>query len=246
MARDEPQRHRGSPGPERDGFRDDVSAAAVAFCGFAAVFVALWLAAPPSAAQRAVSDPLIQLVDATIGLWAIPVLCVLPALGWAAIQPPSREALVRSARGAFAAIALAGVGLPLLRVLVGPSLPSFVPPEESAAPGLLLGLGAGVLEEAIFRLGLLATVFVLAKRVTTNAAAGALAIVSTGLAFALAHELGPGAGPFELRFFLTRFLIPGCGMSLLFFRPGPAFLVFLHATAHVGIALLFTGTASGP
>jgi hypothetical protein len=223
-------------------FQDDVSAAAVSFGAFAVAIIPAWLVLPVSSAQRAASDPLVQLVDATLGLWLIPALCVLLGLGWAWRRPPTRAALARAVRGATAAVVLAGVGLPLLRWLVGPSLPSFVPPEESAAPGLLLGLGAGLLEEAVFRLGLLATSFVLASRVLSTAGAVGISVVLTGLAFALAHELGPGAGPFELHFFLTRFLIPGCGMSLLFFRPGPAFLVFLHASAHVGIALLFAGS----
>ena len=52
------------------------------------------------------------------------------------------------------------------------------------------------------------------------------------------------ATAFEARFFATRFVVPGRMMSLLFFRPGPAFVVTLHSSAHVGIALLFLGVAA--
>lgn len=137
---------------------------------------------------------------------------------------------------------LACVGLPLLLVVAGPALPSFVPPEESALPGSALGLGAGVLEEAVFRLGVLAAVLLVLRRAMAARAAATVAVVLTALAFAASHELGPGAGAFDPYFFATRFIIPGCVMSTLFLKPGPAFLVTLHSTSQ-GIALLFSGVA---
>lgn len=128
--------------------------------------------------------------------------------------------------------------MPLLRLLVGPALPDFVPPEESARAGMALGVAAGVLEEAVFRIALLAPLVLWLRRRATPRAAAAIAVGVSALAFALSHELGPGAGPFDPRFFAVRFLLPGCAMGALFlFRP--AFLVSLHASAHVAIALLF-------
>ena len=222
-------------------FREDVSAAALLFLPFVGLFLALWAVAPPSDAQLLVSDPLVQWVHAYAGLWAIPVLSALPALAWVASLPPPRAALSRAVRPALSGLAVAALGLPLLRIFVGPALPAFVPSEESALPGIALGVGAGVLEEAVFRLGILAVAYLAARRLCPPAWAAVSAVALTSLAFALSHELGPGAAAFDARFFATRFLVPGCVMSLLFFRPGPSFLVTLHCAAHVGIALLFSG-----
>lgn len=220
-------------------FAQDVSAAALLFLPFVVLLVGLGGFAPYSEMQLAASDPLVQIVHGMAGLWLVPVLCALPAVGGWLLARPSRATLARSMREAQLAVAILVVGLPLLRWGVGPSLPDFVPPEESARPGIVLGLAAGMLEEAIFRFGVLAPAFVWLRRHVPEAPATGLAILATSLLFALCHELGPGAGSFELRSFVTRFLIPGCVMSLLFLRAGPCFLVTLHSGAHVGIALLF-------
>ena len=225
-------------------FEEDVGAAALLFLPFVLLFLALWAVAPPSSSQLVASDPLVQLVYAAAGLWAIPLLSVLPALAWMVLSWPSRPALLRAARLALGGAALVGVGLPLLRLVVGPALPAFVPPEESALAGITLGVGAGMFEEAVFRLGILPAAFLLVRRAWPPIWAVAFAVVVTSLAFALSHELGPGAGQFDPRFFATRFVMPGCVMSLLFFWLGPSFLITLHCAAHVGIALLFTGVPS--
>jgi len=222
-------------------FKDDVSAAALLFLSFPILFLVLWAVAPPTPANLLASDPLIQLVAGHAGLWAIPVLSSLPALAWISLSPPSRSSVARAGCAALGGVGVAALGLLLLRLGAGPTLPDFVPPEESARAGITLGVGAGIVEEAVFRLGLLASAFLLARRVLPPPWAGVLAVVTTALAFAWSHEIGPGAGPFNAHFFATRFVVPGCLMSLLFFRPGPSFLVTLHCSAHVGIALLFRG-----
>ncbi len=226
---------------ERAEFEREVGAAAVLFSPFIGLFLVLWAMAPPTAAHRLASDPLIQLVDAAAGLWAIPLLTALPVAAWVAASPPSGAVLSRGLRGALAGAGLAAVGLLVLRLVFGPTLPDFVPPEESALAGITLGVGAGILEEAVFRFGVLATTFIVARRFWPSKRAAALAVVVTALAFALSHELGPGAGPFDAGFFATRLIVPGAFMSVLFLRVGPSFLVTLHAAAHVGIALLFDG-----
>ena len=224
-----------------------IAAASVAFLPFVALFLALAALVPPSDAERSAADPLVQLALPHLDFAGLAVISAAPALAWTLFVRPSTEALRGAGRQALAALAVVGLGLPLLRMLVGPSLPAFVPPEESAAPGLTLGVAAGVLEESVFRLGILALVFVATLRsVRAPGVAAGVAIFVTALTFALSHELGPGAGDFSARFFATRFAIPGVVMSVLFFRPGPSFLVTLHCAAHVGIALLFTGEGAPP
>lgn len=225
-------------------FEERVSAAAVLFLPFVVFFLALWWIAPPTSAHILASDPLVQLVNSYAGIWAIPLVAALPALAWTVVLPPSRAALGRAVPGVLGGLAVAAVGLPLLRLLAGPTLPGFVPPEESAFAGITLGVGAGIMEEAVFRLGLLSVVFLAGCRVLGRRRAGAVAVVLTAFAFALSHELGPGAGTFDARYFAMRFMAPGCVMSVLFFRPGPSFVVTLHSAAHVGIALLFADAAT--
>jgi hypothetical protein len=222
-------------------FEAEVGAAALFFLPFVALFGILCAASPPTPSQLLAADPLIRLVTAHAGLWAVAALSAVPAIAWLLFAAPSRASLRAGSRGCAAAIVAAAVGLPLLRWVVGPALPSFVPPEESSAPGMALGVGAGMLEEAVFRLGLLAVGFLFARRHCSPVRAEALAVLVTSLAFALSHELGPGSPGFDPRIFATRFIVPGCLMSSLFFRPGPSFLVTLHCSLHVGIALLFPG-----
>jgi hypothetical protein len=135
---------------------------------------------------------------------------------------------------------VAVAGALAIRAIGGPHLPPFVPSEESAAPGLGLGLSAGLLEEAAFRFALVPLIYFAARRVMPSLAAAILAIVLTGFAFALSHELG--AEPFDPAHFATRVVFPGCVMSALFFRPGPALILGAHWTAHIAIYLLFAPT----
>jgi len=217
-----------------------ITGAALVLLGYVAVLLAVWQIVPPTAGNLAVSDPLVRLIDARAGLWFLPVLCVLPAIGWLAAFGANGEERGRAVRAAALGALVAIVGLTLLRAAAGPVIPSFIPPEESAGPGLVLGLGAGLVEEAVFRLGILAPSYLIAGRSMSERSATTFAVVLTALLFALSHEVGPGATTFEPRFFITRFLVPGVGMSLLFLWLGPAFLVSLHAAAHVAIAMLFT------
>lgn len=109
---------------------------------------------------------------------------------------------------------------------------SIIPPEESAEPGILLGLGAGISEEVIFRLMIVPVAYTLALQVTKPQMAMVVAILVTGVLFALGDEIGPGAGQFQWEHFVTRFVSAGSLMSVLFFWPGPAFVISMHSRAH--------------
>jgi hypothetical protein len=124
-----------------------------------------------------------------------------------------------------------------LRLAWGPHIPSFVPPEESAAPGFLLNMAAGYGEETVFRLLLLPVAFfALASRVPRPVAVVA-ATTLVGVGFALIHE--PGSLVFAPRLFMARLLLPGCAMSVASLYRGPAFIVVAHCMAHVAIPLVF-------
>jgi membrane protease YdiL (CAAX protease family) len=207
---------------------DDRAGGAAVVAPFVAAVAALEPWTPPTAAQAAAADPLVVTLRVLGGRFAVPLVAgaiVVACLrgGW------SRASVAWSA--AAGAAAAVGVVL-LLRAVAGPVLPAFVPPEESARPGLLLGLSAGVVEEAVFRVALLP---LLARR------GRALAVVATGALFAVCHELPPAGRPFRPDVFTTRLLVPGCGMTALALALGTPFVVAAHCVAHLLLPLVFAG-----
>ena len=172
------------------------------------------------------------------GVWVVPFAAVI-ALPWL-LAFPSRQELRRGLLFALAGVSAAAIVILGLRIFHGPKLPAFIPPEESAAPGLALGVGAGILEEALFRFGALPALFFLLRLKWGKAGAASGAVLVTGLLFAISHEMGPGASPaFHAAYFVTRAVFPGVVMSAVFFAVDPAFIIAAHCAAHFGINLLF-------
>jgi Type II CAAX prenyl endopeptidase Rce1-like len=218
---------------------DSVKVAALVTLPFLVVLAVAQLLAPPSAEQIQSADPLVAWFRSAGGVWAIVGFGVLVAAGWLIRGRPApaelRRGLLRAGIGCGAALVVAFA----IRVVVGPHLPSFIPPEESARPGFTQGLAAGLFEEVAFRLVVLPVSFRVLERRVARWPAAAGAILVTALGFALSHELGPGAAPFRVDRFATRAIFPGAVMSVAFFWPGPAFIVAAHATAHLVIPILF-------
>lgn len=217
---------------------EGLSAGGCTLLPFWVIFVVLLWRTPFQPEQMEVADPIIQAIDAAVNLYAIPIFSLIVCAVLWTFQPPTRVPLGSAVRLGVLGALLAFAFLLFLKLVFG-EMPPFIPPEESAKPGLLLGFGAGILEEALFRLAILPLIYrLLSQRWNRTPAMGG-AILLTGLLFALAHEIGPGAGPFRWDFFLARFLLPGSFMSLLFFWPGPPFVLSLHCTAHLVIPSLF-------
>jgi hypothetical protein len=213
------------------------ASAALVMGAFLIALAVLHAVSPPTAIELAASDPLVQSLDAIAGPWLTLLLGAgvialwLPRLVRAELASAVRHAAVGV--GAAIAVALA------IRVLVGPQLPAFVPPEESAAPGLTLSLNAGLCEELVFRLAVLPVAFfALRDRIGARGAMVA-GIVVTSSMFALSHELPPAGGDFMPLFVATRFVIPGAMMSIACFAVSPSFIVAAHGAAHVVIPALF-------
>jgi CAAX prenyl protease-like protein len=203
--------------------RADFAAAAVIAQPFTVYLVVMRFLRPPTADEWSHADPILRFLP----LWLIPALAVVAAIAWVRLAKP---ALGRALRHALFGVIAAGAICAILRLIYGPHLPRFIPPEESAAPGLLLNMSAGYAEEIIFRIALLPALLIALRRVPLSLF---LAIALSGLAFALAHDFHLDAH------FATRFLIPGCAFSLAALLISPAFLVTAHCTAHVLIPLLF-------
>jgi membrane protease YdiL (CAAX protease family) len=220
--------------PRDEQLARSVAAASALVLAFAALLVALDLRVPPSDAERHAADPLVQLLGAHAP-WIIVAATIAVAAAWRRYLRIERRDLIWAFAGVAVAVALAFA----LRGIIGPRLPSFIPREESAGPGVTLGVAAGLIEEVMFRLVLLpVTLFVLARRIDHRLAT-VLAVVITAALFSLSHELGPAGGVFAPRFMLTRFVVPGIAMSSVALRTRMSFLVFAHCTAHLVIPSLF-------
>lgn len=220
---------------------EDVTAAAAWAVPFAALDAVLFFWRPATEAQLAASDPLVQLVESSAAAWVIVPFGLAVTLAWAARRrrTPREEAFRDGGVWALiGALVAASVAL-LLYAVFGDTLPSFIPPEESAGPGLTLGVAAGYLEEVVFRLLLLPLVYLTARRWLSPWPSAIGASVLTGLLFALSHELGPAGGGWELGYLATRALFPGVVMSLAFLRISPSFVVVAHLTGHLVIPVLF-------
>jgi membrane protease YdiL (CAAX protease family) len=221
-----PDRYRGALSPA------EVAAAALVLQPFVGLCAVLVLLDPPTPAELAAADPLVRALVMATSPWALPLTGAVAGVVWWRVGRPDADAAARAWRLAAMASVVVVAVLASVRVVGGPALPAVVPPEEGARPGIVLGLGAGILEEAVFRLGVLPMLLLGTRR-------RVLAVILTSLAFALAHDLVPGAPAFSTAHFLARFLLPGMLMSSLCLWPGFAFVFALHCGAHVLLPFLF-------
>jgi hypothetical protein len=213
-----------------------VAAAALLAQVFALYLLLLRAVVSVSEAQWAASDPILRIAPRQLTLWSVPLVSIAAALWWLGRARPSSEELRRAALRATLGVFVALAAVLLLRAMVGPRLPSFIPSEESARPGFFLSMSAGYFEEVVVRMLLLPIVyFALRERMPRGALLAS--IVLSSLFFAFWHQLGPEHG--SLRFFMTRALVPGVAMSVAFFIVGPAFVIFAHGAAHLLIPALF-------
>lgn len=192
-------------------------------------------ATPPTESNWAHADPFVRTLG---GPWGCVALGVVVIVGSLVRARPNRAQLVSGLTwglgGALVAAAIAGT----LRLAVGPSLPAFIPPEESARPGLPLGLAAGVGEELLFRLVLLPIVYALLRSKVSRGKAIAGAALLVGVCFAIGHALPP-AGSMAPGHVVTRIIFPGAFMSIVALVRPPSFMIVAHASAHLVIPSLF-------
>lgn len=218
-------------------FRTSMAQAGICLSPWLLLLLVLQLISPASTGEFAQSDPLVRALGIPLATWTTVVLGGISAAYWIVSARPSSNVVVHGVLwGALGAV-FAAIVLLALYWVVGPAIPGFIPPEESSASGLLLGLTAGTLEEILFRMVLAPTIFMALASRKRLFVAIAISAVVVGLAFALSHEVA--GDPFNIRYFLTRFLIPGVGMSMVYFVIHPATMVCGHIAAHVFIAWLF-------
>ena len=222
---------------EREPKLEDVSAAAALAQVWAVYIVVMLLVAPATEAHWAEADPILGILPRGISLSSVPLASLAAAAVWWRVAKPSRDALRRGLLFALAGLTFGLCAVGLMRLAVGPELPSFIPAEESAGPGFALSMTAGYAEEVIFRFALLPVLYFGLRERLPKLAAAVVAALITGLGFALLHDAGPGA--FDPAYFVTRTLMPGFVFSVVFLKVSPSFLVTAHASAHLLIPALF-------
>jgi len=101
-------------------------------------------------------------------------------------------------------------------------------------PSLISALGAGVHEELVFRLGLIAGLVTLARPLGPRSSV-ALAVVLSSLAFAAAHHLGAHGEPWTVHAFAFRALA-GAAFAAIFWFRSLAHAVYAHVLYDVLVA----------
>jgi hypothetical protein len=110
---------------------------------------------------------------------------------------------------------------------------------EGFGTRLVMSLGAGVWEETVFRLGLLAGFTALFERVVglRRLLAGLLGLVISSLLFSAMHHIPPYGDPFAIGVFTFRVLAGAC-FGLLFWFRGFAVAVYTHALYDLYVLLV--------
>jgi hypothetical protein len=149
----------------------------------------------------------------------------------------------------FAAMALESVGLALaFGLVVGTATTQLLGPLRSLAlvgggmPGsalsrLTLSLGAGLYEELLFRVVLVALISRGMRLIGVGRlAAGAIATVAGALVFSAFHYVGPFGEPYRLESFVFR-AVAGLAFSALYLTRGFGITAWTHALYDVAVLL---------
>jgi len=181
----------------------------------------IWQGGASAAALRTGADAWMRHLLASMGLtdqWLPPLSLVLILLGWQVVSPRewrfSPSILVGMIlESCVLAIALVGIsrlidmGFSVLDQNAPPVLSVVSPPSRMNLAPLIGYLGAGVYEEALFRLVLVPVLFgVLRFLQTPQVLASALAVTASALLFSLAHHAGTPGEAFSWFAFVFRWM----------------------------------------
>jgi hypothetical protein len=128
----------------------------------------------------------------------------------------------------------------MTRVLhVSPRLAGGVIAEQGMASRFVMSLGAGVWEEAVFRLGIMTGVVMLLERLLglSRWLAVMIALLVSSVLFSAMHHIPPYGDPLQLGVFTFR-VLAGCFFGLIYWLRGFAIAVYTHAIYDVYVLLL--------
>ncbi len=200
---------------------------------------------------RSAADSWLRWTLANIGIestWIVPGLIVAILVGWQiyekdpwVLELPVFLGMIGESIGLGAALVLVGeLQYQLYVKMTAPPAASILD-ELALKPWFVQSvgyLGAGIYEEAIFRLMLLPAVLWIASKVQPSPRfATAIAIAVSSVAFAGAHYLGPGAEPFDGFTFSFR-LVAGVFFSTIFVLRGFGLAVGAHAAYDILVAVV--------
>lgn len=178
----------------------------------------LWLGGGSAEALRTGADAWVRRGLAALGVtdhWVVPLVLVVGLLAWQASRPRDWRFSPYALAGMAAesvVLALALVGLSKLvdcgfAVLEGNGPPVLAAGAGHAVAPLVGFLGAGVYEEAIFRLTLVPLLFLILRGLQTpQVIASAAAVTASALVFSLAHHAGTPGEAFTWFAFVFRWL----------------------------------------
>ena len=111
--------------------------------------------------------------------------------------------------------------------------------DQGLGTRFVMSLGAGVWEEAIFRLGIMTGVAVLLEQVLGLGrwVAVVVALAASSVLFSAMHHIPPYGDPLQLGVFVFR-VLAGCFFGLVYWFRGFAIAVYTHALYDIYVLLL--------
>ncbi|MHC5062479.1 MAG: CPBP family glutamic-type intramembrane protease [Planctomycetota bacterium] len=184
-------------------------------------------------AEALITDFLGEFGPQAFTLVRIAMMVVILLAAWSIHRrqlPWGRVVMVSVLEGAVYGLMLGPVTAALTLQFVDPVKPLMV---NTLVRDLIGSLGAGIFEEALFRLGLLSLLALLLQRacraISIHALIGtSLAILISALLFSLFHHVGIGAHEFEIHEFTFR-AVAGLILGALFVLRGFGVCVYTHA-----------------
>jgi hypothetical protein len=210
----------------------------------------LWLGGDSAASLRTGADAWLRQALAAVGLtdqWLLPLGLILALLAWQATDPRDWKfdpaflfgMAVESVVLAFALIGLSRlVDMGFAHLEGREILAAGVPSEGHPIAPLIGFLGAGVYEEALFRLALIPLMFAGLRLLhTPNVLAGTLAVTGSALLFSVAHHAGAPGEAFTWFAFIFRWMA-GVYFAWVFVARGFGVVVGTHAAYDILVGWL--------
>lgn len=184
-------------------------------------------------AEALINDFLSAFGPHALSVLRVAMLFVILISAWSILRrqvPWGRVVMVSVLEGAVYGLMLGPVTGALTLQFVDPTKPLMA---SAMVVDLIGSLGAGIFEEALFRLGLLSLLALLLQRgcraLQVHPAFGTtLAVLISAVLFSLFHHVGIGAQPFEMHDFVFR-AVAGLILGALFVLRGFGVCVYTHA-----------------